>query len=83
MRVYLVIMDETEEARVALRFASRRAARTSGNVHMLALVPPQPGQVEEDVGLVFNIVDAPAAGEGLGEVAVGGFVIAIGPVGRA
>jgi nucleotide-binding universal stress UspA family protein len=42
MRIYLVIVDETEEARVALRFASRRAARTGGNVHMLALVPPQP-----------------------------------------
>ncbi len=41
MRVYLVIMDETAEARVALRFASRRAARTEGMVHILALVPPQ------------------------------------------
>jgi nucleotide-binding universal stress UspA family protein len=42
MRVYLVIMDETEEALVALRFASRRAAKTGGAVHLLALVPPQP-----------------------------------------
>jgi nucleotide-binding universal stress UspA family protein len=41
MRVYLVIMDETDEARVALRFASRRAAKTDGAVHILALVPPQ------------------------------------------
>lgn len=41
MRVYLVIIDETEEAKVALRFASRRAAKTGGNVHLLALVPPQ------------------------------------------
>lgn len=41
MRVYLVIMDETDEARVALRFASRRAAKTEGAVHILALVPPQ------------------------------------------
>ncbi|MFM2301968.1 MAG: hypothetical protein RLZZ84_1704 [Pseudomonadota bacterium] len=41
MRVYLVIMDETEEASVALRFASRRAARTGGAVHLLALVPNQ------------------------------------------
>lgn len=41
MRVYLVIMDETAEARVALRFASRRAAKTDGMVHILALVPPQ------------------------------------------
>jgi len=41
MRVYLVIMDETEEARIALRFASRRAAKTDGAVHILALVPTQ------------------------------------------
>jgi nucleotide-binding universal stress UspA family protein len=42
MRVYLVIMDETDEALVALRFASRRAAKTDGSVQLLALVPPQP-----------------------------------------
>jgi nucleotide-binding universal stress UspA family protein len=41
MRVYLVIVDETEESRVALRFASRRAAKTDGVVHMLTLVPTQ------------------------------------------
>lgn len=39
MRVYLTIMDETEEARKALRFASRRAASTGGRLHILALVP--------------------------------------------
>ena len=42
MRVYLVIMDETDEASVALRFAARRALRTGGTVHLLALVPRQP-----------------------------------------
>lgn len=41
MRVYLVIIDETEEALVALRFATHRAAKTEGAVHLLALVPPQ------------------------------------------
>lgn len=41
MRVYLSIVDETEEARVALRFAARRAAKTAGIVHLLALVPRQ------------------------------------------
>jgi hypothetical protein len=40
-RVYLVIMDETEESRLALRFASRRAARTGGQLHIVALVPKQ------------------------------------------
>ena len=39
MRVYLVIIDETAEARKALRFASRRAMKTGGAVHILALVP--------------------------------------------
>ena len=41
VRVYLVVMDETEEARKAVRFASRRAANTGGSLHILALVPQQ------------------------------------------
>lgn len=41
MRVYLVIMDESEEAQKALRFASRRATASGGVVHILALVEPQ------------------------------------------
>jgi len=41
MRAYLVIVDETEEARSALRYAARRAARTGGQVDILALIPPQ------------------------------------------
>lgn len=40
-RVYLVIMDETEESKRALRFAARRAVRTGGAVHIVALVPRQ------------------------------------------
>ncbi|MBB3861179.1 nucleotide-binding universal stress UspA family protein [Novosphingobium hassiacum] len=40
-RIYLVMMDETEEARAALRFAARRAVRTGGTVHILAVVPRQ------------------------------------------
>lgn len=42
MRVYLVIIDETDEALVALRFAARRAAKTGGAVHILTVIPPQP-----------------------------------------
>jgi nucleotide-binding universal stress UspA family protein len=38
MRTYLVVIDETQEARLALRFASRRAAKTGGAMHILALV---------------------------------------------
>jgi nucleotide-binding universal stress UspA family protein len=40
MRTYLVVVDETREAETALRFAARRAAKTNGAVHILALVPP-------------------------------------------
>jgi len=42
MRVYLVIMDDTAEALVALRFASRRAIKTGGELHIIALIEPQP-----------------------------------------
>ena len=38
MRSYLVVMDGTGEARAALRFAARKAARTGGGVEILALV---------------------------------------------
>ena len=41
MRIYLVIVDETDEARNALRFASRRARKTGGGVHILALIPQE------------------------------------------
>ncbi|PZU57571.1 MAG: universal stress protein [Sphingobium sp.] len=40
MRIYLVVVDETKEAEVALRFAARRAAKTGGSVQILAVVPP-------------------------------------------
>jgi len=39
MRSFLVVMDGTEQALSALRFAARRAARTGGTVDILALVP--------------------------------------------
>lgn len=41
MRTYLVIMDETEEAEIALRFAARRAANTNGGLEILVLIPRQ------------------------------------------
>ncbi len=41
MRSYLVVMDETREAICALRYAARRAARTGGNVEILAVIEPQ------------------------------------------
>ncbi len=39
MRTYLVVIDETPEAEVALRFAARRAANSGGRLEVLALVP--------------------------------------------
>jgi len=39
MRIYLVVVDESPEAEIALRFAARRAAKTGGGVEILALVP--------------------------------------------
>lgn len=40
MRTYLVVIDDSPEATLALRFAARRAARTGGQVMVLAIVPP-------------------------------------------
>jgi nucleotide-binding universal stress UspA family protein len=75
MRIYLVIMDETEEARVALRFAGRRAAKTGGAVHMLAIVPPQPfvafagvqATIEEEARARAEVLLTSAAGNVLAE----------------
>lgn len=71
MRTYLVVIDEAEESRVALRFAARRAAKTGGAVEILALVPPaefvQWGGVqaamEEEAQLRAEALVAQAAGE--------------------
>ncbi|MFM5916586.1 MAG: universal stress protein [Novosphingobium sp.] len=75
MRVYLVIMDETDEASLALRFASRRAQRTGGAVHLLALVPPQPfvafggiqATIEEEARARAEALVTSAAGSMLSE----------------
>jgi nucleotide-binding universal stress UspA family protein len=40
MRTYLVVIDDSPEAELALHFAARRAARTTGAVHILAVVEP-------------------------------------------
>lgn len=75
MRVYLVIMDETEESNLALRFAARRAARTGGQVHLLALVPRQQfvafggiqATIEEEARARAEALVTAAAGSLLGE----------------
>lgn len=41
MRTYLVVIDDSPESGLALRFAGRRAAGTGGNVHIITVVEPQ------------------------------------------
>ena len=40
VRTYLVVIDDSAEARVALRFAARRASKSDGAVEVLAIVQP-------------------------------------------
>ena len=40
-RTYLVIVDDSAEASVALRLAARRAAKTGGRIEVLGIVEPQ------------------------------------------
>ena len=40
MRIYLVVIDDSPEAGIALRFAARRAVKTGGGVEILSLVEP-------------------------------------------
>ncbi len=76
MRIYLVVIDESKEAQVALRFAARRAAKTNGTVHLLALVPKQSfsafggvqATIEEEARDRAEILANSAAGELLHEV---------------
>jgi hypothetical protein len=75
MRTYLVIIDETAEASIALRFAARRANRTGGAVQLLALVPTQPfsafgavqATIEEEARQHAEDLLASAAGNVLSE----------------
>ncbi|MBX9881706.1 MAG: universal stress protein [Sphingomonas sp.] len=39
MRTYLVVIDDTPEASVALRFAAHRAVKTGGGAEIVALLP--------------------------------------------
>ncbi|MFV0411259.1 MAG: universal stress protein [Paracoccus sp. (in: a-proteobacteria)] len=39
MRKFLVVMDETPECQNAMRFAAMRAARSSGGIVVLAIIP--------------------------------------------
>ncbi|MBS0479925.1 MAG: universal stress protein [Proteobacteria bacterium] len=70
MRIYLVVIDDTPEAEVALRFAARRAVKTGGGVEILALLPRQEfiafggvqATIEEEARLHAEALVAGAAG---------------------
>ncbi len=49
-RIFLVVVDETEEMSVALRYASRRARHTGGRVALLYVIEPADFQHWQAVG---------------------------------
>ena len=74
-RTYLVVVDDSAESRVALRFAARRAAKTGGNIEVLGIVEPQDfvqfggvqAAIEEEQRLRIEGVVSSAIGEILDE----------------
>src|SRR5947207_6987678 len=74
-RSYLVVIDDSAEARVALRFAARRAAKTNGRIEVLGIVEPQDfvqfggvqAAIEEEQKLRIQGVVSAAIGEILDE----------------
>lgn len=70
MRIYLVVIDDSPEAEIALRFAARRAVKTGGGVEILTLIPPQDfiafgsvqATIEEETRLHAEGLVAAAAG---------------------
>src|ERR1044071_2901478 len=77
-RDYLVVVDDSAEARVALRFAARRAAKTNGRIEVLGIVEPQDfvqfggvqAAMEEEQRLRIEGVVSAAIGEILDESGV-------------
>ena len=74
-RTYLVVVDDSDESRVALRFAARRAAKTKGRIEIIGLVEPQDfvqwggvqSAIEEEQRLRIAGVVSAAVGEILDE----------------
>ena len=74
-RTYLVVVDDSAESRVALRFAARRAAKTGGKIEVLGIVEPQDfvqfggvqNAIEEEQRLRIEGVVSGAVGEILNE----------------
>ena len=77
-RTYLVVIDDSAEASVALRFAARRAAKTNGRIEVLGIVEAQnfvqfggvQAAIEEEQRLRIAGVVSAAVGELLDEAGV-------------
>src|SRR5213595_2764267 len=77
-RTYLVVVDDSAEARVALRFAARRAAKTNGRIEVLGIVEAQDfvqfggvqAAIEEEQRLRIEGVVSAAVGEILDEAGI-------------
>jgi len=77
-RTYLVVVDDSAESRVALRFAARRAAKTKGSVEVLGIVEAQDfvqfggvqAAIEEEQRLRIEGVVSSAIGEILDEAGI-------------
>jgi len=77
-RTYLVVVDDSPEARVALRFAARRAAKTDGRIEILGIVEPQDfvqfggvqAAIEEEQRLRIEGVVSASIGEILDEAGI-------------
>ena len=82
-RTYLVVVDDSPEARVALRFAARRAAKTNGRIEILGIVEPQDfvqfggvqAAIEEEQRLRIEGVVSAAIGEILDEAGIEALII--------
>jgi nucleotide-binding universal stress UspA family protein len=77
-RTYLVVIDDSPEAAIALRFAARRAAKTNGRIEVLGIVEPQDfvqwggvqSAIEEEQRLRIEGVVSASVGEILDESGV-------------
>ena len=82
-RTYLVVVDDSAESRVALRFAARRAAKTGGRVEVLGIDEPQDfvqfggvqNAIEEEQRLRIEGVVSGAVGEILDECGMDASII--------
>ena len=82
-RTYLVVIDDSAEASVALRFAARRAAKTNGRIEVLGIVEPQDfvqfggvqAAIEDEQRLRIEGVVSASVGELLDEAGVEASII--------